>query len=126
MAHIVVLGAGLGGLPAAYELKAELGAQHRITVINALDYFQFVPSNPWLAVGWRDRETITLPLKPVLEKKGIEFIAQPVVRIDAEGNGVELRDGTRVAYDHLVITTGPRLAMAPAQSLPSKAATPAA
>ncbi|HSB24057.1 MAG TPA: FAD-dependent oxidoreductase [Burkholderiaceae bacterium] len=110
MAHIVVLGAGLGGLPAAYELKAELGAQHRITVINALDYFQFVPSNPWLAVGWRDRETITLPLKPVLEKKGIEFIAQPVVRIDAEGNGVELRDGTRVAYDYLVITTGPRLA----------------
>jgi len=110
MAHIVVLGAGLGGLPAAYELKAELGAQHRITVINALDYFQFVPSNPWLAVGWRDRETITLPLKPVLEKKGIEFIAQPVVRIDAEGNGVELRDGTRVAYDYLVITTGPKLA----------------
>ncbi|WP_395701791.1 NAD(P)/FAD-dependent oxidoreductase [Aquabacterium sp.] len=110
MAHIVVLGAGLGGMPAAYELKAELGSAHRITVINALDYFQFVPSNPWLAVGWREREAITMPIAPALQKKGIEFIGQPVTRIDAEGNAVELKDGSRVAYDYLVITTGPRLA----------------
>jgi len=47
MAHIVVLGAGTGGMPAAYELRAELGAEHKITVINERDYFQFVPSNPW-------------------------------------------------------------------------------
>jgi sulfide:quinone oxidoreductase len=110
MAHIVVLGAGIGGMPAAYELKAALGREHRVTVVNAVDYFQFVPSNPWLAVGWRDREAITLPLKPALEKKGIDFIGQPVVRIDAEGNALELKDGRRVGYDHLVITTGPRLA----------------
>jgi sulfide:quinone oxidoreductase len=42
MAHIVVLGAGIGGMPAAYELKAALGREHRVTVINAVDYFQFV------------------------------------------------------------------------------------
>ena len=59
MAHIVVLGAGIGGMPAAYELRAKLGRAHRVTVVNAVDYFQFVPSNPWLAVGWRDREAIT-------------------------------------------------------------------
>jgi sulfide:quinone oxidoreductase len=110
MAHIVVLGAGIGGMPAAYELKAALGRAHRVTVINAVDYFQFVPSNPWLAVGWREREAITLPIAPALGAKGIEFIAQPVVRIDADGNAVELKDGSRIAYDHLVITTGPRLA----------------
>ena len=110
MAHIVVMGAGIGGMPAAFELRAELGSEHKITVINAVDYFQFVPSNPWLAVGWRDREAITLPLKPALERKGIAFIGQPVVRIDAEGSAVEVKDGTRVPYDYLVITTGPRLA----------------
>ena len=110
MAHIVVLGAGIGGTPAAYELKATVGSAHRVTLINAVDYFQFVPSNPWLAVGWRTRDAITLALRPVLEKKGIEFIAQPVVRIDAEGRTVEVQDGRRVAYDYLVITTGPRLA----------------
>lgn len=110
MAHIVVLGAGIGGMPAAYELKAALGRDHRVTVINAVDYFQFVPSNPWLAVGWREREAITLPIGPALGAKGIEFIAQPVVRLDAEGNAVELNDGSRIAYDYLVIATGPRLA----------------
>ncbi|RQO56061.1 pyridine nucleotide-disulfide oxidoreductase [Paucibacter sp. KBW04] len=109
MAHIVVLGAGTGGMPAAYELRAELGSGHRITVVNALDYFQFVPSNPWVAVGWREREVTTFPIRPYLEKKGIDFIAQPVLRIDAEGNALELADGQRLGYDYLVITTGPKL-----------------
>jgi sulfide:quinone oxidoreductase len=110
MAHIVVLGAGTGGMPAAYELRAKLGDKHRVTVINAVDYFQFVPSNPWLAVGWRERQAITFPIRPALERKGIQFIAQPVKRIDAEGNAVELADGSRVDYDYLVIATGPKLA----------------
>jgi sulfide:quinone oxidoreductase len=110
MAHIVVLGAGIGGMPAAYELRAKLDRTHRVTVINAVDHFQFVPSNPWLAVGWRDREAITFALRGPLERQGIEFIAQPVTRIDAAANALELQDGRRVDYDHLVITTGPKLA----------------
>ncbi len=110
MAHIVVLGAGTGGMPAAYELRAELGREHRVTVINATDFFQFVPSNPWVAVGWRDRETITMPIRPYLEKKGIEFIPKAVTRIDADNNTLELVDGATVQYDYLVITTGPKLA----------------
>ena len=109
MAHIVILGAGTGGMPAAYELRAELDRKHKITVVNALDYFQFVPSNPWVAVGWRDRAGITMPIRPALEKKGIDFVAQRVTRIDAEGSALELLDGSRLAYDYLVITTGPKL-----------------
>ena len=109
MAHVVILGAGIGGMPAAYELRAALDRSHRITVVNALDYFQFVPSNPWLAVGWREREAITFPIRPHLEKKGIDFVAQRVQRLDAPGNALELQDGTRLAYDYLIITTGPKL-----------------
>jgi len=109
MSHIVVLGAGTGGMPAAYELREKLGREHRITVVNAVDYFQFVPSNPWVAVGWREREAITFPIRPYLEKKDIAFVAQPVTRIDADGNSVELQDGSRLDYDFLVITTGPKL-----------------
>jgi sulfide:quinone oxidoreductase len=109
MSHIVVLGAGLGGMPAAYELRAKLGREHRVTIINAVDYFQFVPSNPWLAVGWREREGITFALRPPLERKGIELVAQRVTRIDAAGNAIELQDGSTLGYDYLVITTGPRL-----------------
>ena len=109
MAHIVILGAGTGGMPAAYELRAALDRSHRITVVNAVDYFQFVPSNPWAAVGWRQREAITFPIRPYLEKKGIEFVAQRVTRIDAEGNALRLLDGSVLGYDYLVITTGPKL-----------------
>ena len=109
MSHIVVLGAGTGGMPAAYELREKLGREHRITVVNALDYFQFVPSNPWVAVGWRDRESITFPIRPYLEKKDIAFVPQRVSRIDAEGNALEMENGSRLAYDYLVITTGPKL-----------------
>jgi len=97
-------------MPAAYELRAQLGAPHRITVVNAVDYFQFVPSNPWVAVGWRKRDDITMPIRPHLERKGIDFIAQAVTRIDADNHALELKDGTRLDYDYLVITTGPKLA----------------
>lgn len=110
MANIVILGAGTGGMPAAYELRHQLGREHSITLINAVDYFQFVPSNPWIAVGWRQREDITFAIAPVLEKKGIGFIASPVTKIDAEGNRLSLQNGDTVNYDYLVITTGPKLA----------------
>ncbi|WP_136418325.1 FAD-dependent oxidoreductase [Herbaspirillum sp. ST 5-3] len=110
MAHIVILGAGVGGMPAAHELRNMLDRSHRITVVNAVDYFQFVPSNPWLSVGWRDRKTISFPIRPYLEKRGIAFIAQPVTTIDAAGNALVLADGSRLDYDYLVITTGPKLA----------------
>jgi sulfide:quinone oxidoreductase len=110
MAHIVVMGAGTGGTPAAYELRDKLGSEHRVTLINALDYFQFVPSNPWVAVGWRKRDDIAFPLRPYLEKKGIEFIAQPVAKIDADASTLLLGNGDAVKYDYLVITTGPKLA----------------
>jgi sulfide:quinone oxidoreductase len=110
MAHIVVLGAGTGGMPAAYELRAELGDEHKITVINERDYFQFVPSNPWLAVGWRERSDITFDIKPYLQRKGIDFIGQRCDKIDADANTLTLDNGDSISYDYLVIATGPRLA----------------
>jgi len=109
MAHVVVLGAGTGGMPCAYELRAELGKGHEITVINERDYFQFVPSNPWVAVGWRDRSAITFPIEKYLSKKNINFIASRCDKIDAENNKLALANGDTVEYDYLVIVTGPKL-----------------
>ncbi len=110
MAHIVILGAGTGGMPAAYEMKAMVGNEHEVTVVSENDYFQFVPSNPWVAVGWRDRASITIPIEKYLSKKKINFIAQRVEKIDAENSKLELANGNTVDYDYLIITTGPRLA----------------
>ncbi len=110
MAHIVVLGAGTGGMPCAYELRAELGNEHEITVINEREYFQFVPSNPWVAVGWRDRAGVSFDIRPYLERKGINFIARRCDRIDPQSNLITLDDGSTLDYDYLIIATGPRLA----------------
>ena len=110
MARIVIIGAGTGGVPAAYELRHALGPQHQITLVNNSKRFQFVPSNPWIAVGWRKPEETSLELEPYLAKHAIWFVPQPVTRIAADDKSVELADGTRLAYDFLVLTTGPKLA----------------
>ncbi len=110
MAHVVVLGAGLGGSIMAYELRDQLRAEDTITVITKDPKYHFVPSNPWVAVGWRQREDITIDLAPTMAKKGIAFKAVPAEKVIPEENRIELADGSVVTYDYLVIATGPELA----------------
>lgn len=110
MAHIVILGAGIGGMNTAYEMREEARAEDRVTVISNLPYFQFTPSNPWVAVNWRKQDDITIPAAPYLNKKNIDFIAVGAARVHPERNQVELTDGQMVDYDYLVIATGPKLA----------------
>jgi sulfide:quinone oxidoreductase len=110
MAHIVILGAGIGGLNAAYDMKEKLGPNDKVSVISDNPYFQFTPSNPWVAVNWRTRGDITFELAPYLEKKGIGLIAKAAKRVHPEENRIELADGASVSYDYLIIATGPKLA----------------
>ena len=117
MAHIVVIGASTGGLPAAYDTRSVLGREHKITVISNRDHFTFVPSNPWVAVGWRTRKDISFPLEPYLNKKGIDLITQAAVEIKPDENCVIVEDGTRVDYDYLIIATGPKLAFEEVEGL---------
>jgi sulfide:quinone oxidoreductase len=49
MTHVVVIGAGLGGMPMAYEMKELLGKGDRVTGVGNGPTFHFVPSNLWLA-----------------------------------------------------------------------------
>lgn len=110
MTHIVVLGAGIGGMSAAYELRGTLGPEPRITVIGEGDLFSFTPSNPWVAVGWRKPEDVQIAVPGHLAKKKIAFEGAGAELVEPAHNRVRLRDGRHVAYDHLVIATGPRLA----------------
>jgi sulfide:quinone oxidoreductase len=110
MAHIVILGAGIGGMPMAYELKPLLQSGDRITVVSNTSTFHFVPSNPWVAVNWRKREAVEFEAAPYLQKKGIAFDGAGAKRLHPERNQVELGDGRLLDYDFLVIATGPKLA----------------
>ena len=110
MAHIVVMGAGLGGMPMAYEMKEQLRKEDKLTVVGNGPTFHFVPSNPWVAVNWRTREDIEFPAAPYLDKKGIAYDPRGVKRVHPEKNQLELNDGTMMDYDFLIIATGPKLA----------------
>lgn len=110
MAHIVIMGAGIAGVPAAYGLRKKLGKEHRVTLIGSSPHFEFTPSNPWIAVGWRTTEQTRVALQEPLHDKGVQWIAQPVTSIDAKASKLKLTDGSDLDYDYLVIATGPKLA----------------
>lgn len=108
--RIVVLGAGLGGAIAAFEIKRAVGKRADVRVVSEGDTFHFVPSNPWVAVRWRKREAIEVKLPPVFQKKDIEFTGVGAARVVPESSTIELRNGAILPYDYLVIATGPELA----------------
>ena len=110
MAHIVIMGAGIGGMPMAYEMREAARAGDKVTVISNTATFHFVPSNPWVAVNWRGRKDIEFEAGPYLAKKKIDFIPVGSKRVHPDKNEVELENGQRVGYDFLVIATGPKLA----------------
>lgn len=110
MAHVVIMGAGIGGLPAAFELRDALRKEDRITVVSNSSRFHFVPSNPWVAVNWRTRGDIELDLAEILGRRNIDFSPVGVKRVQPEQNRLELGDGNMLEYDYLVIATGPKLA----------------
>jgi sulfide:quinone oxidoreductase len=109
MARIVILGGSFGGLTAAFELKRLLGKQAEITVISEEDKFVFIPSLPWLAMGWRKAGEISLSLTPILERKGIALIHDKATGVDADSSKVTA-GAKDIPYDFLVIATGPYLA----------------
>ncbi len=110
MATVIVIGAGLGGMSAAYELKAELGKEHEVILVSNKPDFEFTPSNPWIAVEWRERKETSLPVEPYVSKKGIRFIASALEALNPAEKIITLADGQTLSYDYLVLCTGPDLA----------------
>ena len=110
MAKIVVMGAGLGGVACAYEMKKKVGGAHQVTLVGSSPYFEFTPSNPWMMVGWRTAPQTRVELEKPLAAKDIAWVPRMVQAIDAQGSRLTLDDGTGLDYDYLVIATGPKLA----------------
>jgi sulfide:quinone oxidoreductase len=110
MAHIIIVGSGLGGMTMAFEMRADARPDDRITVVSNNPKFHFVPSNPWVAVDWRKREDIEVEAGPVLEKRNIAFIPVGAKRLHPERNQLELDDGRILDYDFVILSTGPKLA----------------
>ncbi len=109
MSRIVVLGGSFGGLTAAFELKRLLGKKADVTVVSDDDRFVFLPSLPWLIMGWRQPQDITLKVSEILKPKGIEFVHEAAKQVDADASKVITSKGQELSYDFLVVSTGPYL-----------------
>jgi sulfide:quinone oxidoreductase len=94
----------------AYELRKTLPKGADVTVVSERDCFEFTPSNPWVAVGWRTGPQIRVELAKPFARRNIRLISTAARRVDADNKRLELLDGTFVDYDYLVIATGPALA----------------
>jgi len=103
--RVVIIGGSFGGINAAYELRRRLGDRVEITVISRERAFTFLPSLPWVIMGWRDAGKLEVPLEEPLSKRGIRFIHGEVTGMDTGRCEVRISE-TVYPYDILLIATG--------------------
>jgi sulfide:quinone oxidoreductase len=114
---ILVLGGGVGGLVAAYELRRLLPTKHRVILVDREPLFTFAPSLLWLMTGGRTAAGISRPLAR-LKRTGIDVVQGEIERIDAAHRAVTV-GGQKLTGDYLVIALGAELAPETVPGLPA-------
>src|ERR1035437_9610440 len=106
--RIVVVGGSFGGINAAYELHRRLRQDAEITVISRDAEFTFIPSLPWVVMGWRDPSRLQVRLDAPLQRRNSRFVLGEVKELDPEKGEVRTARQT-YPYDALVIASGAEL-----------------
>jgi sulfide:quinone oxidoreductase len=106
--RVVVVGGSFGGVNAAYELRRRLPRDAEITLISRDPAFTFIPSLPWVIMGWRDPVHLQVRLDAPLQKRGISFIQGEVRELDPQKCEVRTA-GQAYPYDALLIASGAEL-----------------
>lgn len=102
--HVVIVGAGFGGLACAAALG---GTPVRVTVIDRHNYHLFVPLLYQVATAALSPADIAEPIRRVLGRhRNIDVVLGEVTGVDRERRRVLLADGSHVPYDRLVLATG--------------------
>jgi sulfide:quinone oxidoreductase len=107
--HILILGAGFGGLVSANLLRKNLTEEYQITVVDKRQYYMMGLVNLWILSGTRSLTDSRVPLNK-LENKGIRFLNDEITGIDFLGNNVTTKASHKLEYDYLVIALGAELA----------------
>ena len=103
--HVVIIGAGFGGLEAAKKLGGEAV---RVTVIDRTNYHLFQPLLYQVATAALSPADIAAPVRAILSKsENMEVILAEVESIDVSAKKVRMSDG-ELAYDYLIVATGAR------------------
>ena len=106
MAKVVVIGAGLGGLPTAYELRHLLPKEHQIALISDQSEFTFIPGLIRVALNLNPLEHIQLNVSQLTKRHGIEWIPGKVTDFDPETKRITVAQSQIVDYDYVAIATG--------------------
>ena len=105
---IVILGAGVGGLVAANELRRLLASEHRIVLVEKNARHAFAPSFLWLMTGDRRPEQISREVRQLV-RPGVEVILAEAEAIDLNNHSVQISAQT-LNYDFLIVALGAELA----------------
>lgn len=104
MPHVVIVGAGFGGLAAAKALK---NAGVRVTVVDKTNYHLFVPLLYQVATAALSPGDIAEPIRKVLSRRrNTDVVLGEVTAIDPVRHEVRLSTGRAIAYDRLIVGTG--------------------
>ncbi|MGY4304373.1 NADH dehydrogenase [Bradyrhizobium sp. USDA 4369] len=104
--HVVIVGAGFGGLETTYRLA---GAPVRITLIDRRNHHLFQPLLYQVATASLATSEIAWPIRSLVRNRPeVTTLFASVNGIDAAGRRVLFEDGTDVTYDTLVLATGAR------------------
>lgn len=110
MSNVVVIGAGLGGLPAAYEVRHFLPKKHTVTLISNEPDFTFIPGLIQVALGHKPISHVQLDLQTLAKRHGLNLVLGGVTKLDPDSQRITVADGTTIDYDYVIIATGASLA----------------
>ena len=103
--HVIIVGAGFGGLEAAKKLACK---DVRVTVIDRTNYHLFQPLLYQVATAALSPADIAAPVRAILSKcRNVEVILAEVQSVDVETKKVKTVD-LEMDYDYLIIATGAR------------------
>lgn len=106
---VVILGGGSGGAVAANKLVKHGKGELEVILIDKNTHYEFKPSYLWVTIGYREPDGIRVPLNR-LEKKGVKFLNERVVKIDAANRSV-YTENSNLKYDHLIVALGSEIHM---------------
>ncbi len=105
--HIVILGAGYGGLKTALEARKHLTADvAKITIVNRHPFHQIITELHQPAAGSVRPQKVKLPLDKLLGGKNVDILLTEVDRIAPDEQTVYFKDGSTITYDYLVVGLG--------------------
>src|SRR6266540_1937449 len=104
--HVIIVGAGFGGLEAAKKLACQ---DVRVTVIDRTNHHLFQPLLYQVATAALSPADIAAPIRSILRRQAnTTVLLAEATAIELAAREVVLADSGRLPYDYLVLATGAR------------------